>query len=458
MQASSGPPGNPPPRAKRQRVSGPLASPPGTSAKRSRPDGIARALLNRQTGASNEATFSKRCLRERFSCFRLVRRLDLLAGTLAATGVRSRVMEIVAVGSMVFGLSENGTCVAFDTDTGERICMLNTDPTEVIRSLFHNKTNGTLITVSVHAADSYSSLRCRANPLSQLRSGVANAGTTLFPTESLRWPGFVEFDDVNSKVVTYSADCGMYKVWALSDPSNVLYQLAGEHIDEIKISPGIMLVVLNRVVRTGHVPLKLLSIETGETLVELEQPTVPGKKIEFIEQFNEKLLMKQEDSPLKIVDLLTRSVVTVSDQNFRTPSAFIFLFENQTFLAFRGPEVTVWNFRGELVSRFQDHSLWFPLPELDHTSVIYITQTQDVILSLCHGSSDGGESQSSHTQKTPMPRTVAIHVSHILSGECLAKIDWKSAGAASLTALHYNEERGHIITGNTQGMLQVWSN
>ena len=453
MLPAAGAPGNAPPRTKRQRVSGPLASPPGTSAKRSRPDGIAQRLLDRQTGASSEITFERRCLRERFSNFRLGRRLDLLAGQ----GGRSRVMEIVAVGPTVFGLTENGTCVAFDTDTGKRICLLNTDPTEVVRSLFHNKTNATLITVSVHAADSYSSLRCRANPLSQLRAGVANAGTTLFATESLRWPGFVEFDDVNSKVVTYSADCGLYKVWALSDPSKVLYQLAGEHIDEIKISPGIMLVVLNRVVRTGHVPLKLLSIETGETLVELDQPTVSGKKIEFIEQFNEKLLIKQEDSPLKIVDLLTRSVVTVPAQQFQTPSAFIFLYENQTFLAFRKHEVTVWNFRGELVSRFEDHSLWFPLPELDHTSVIYITQTQDVIFSLCQGNSDDAESKSSHNQTTPKP-TVAIHVSHILSGKRLAKIDWKSAGSANLTALYYNEERGDIITGNTHGVLQVWSN
>ena len=68
--------------------------------------------------------------------------------------------------------------------------------------------------------------------------------------------------------------------------------------------------------------------------------------MEFVEQFNEKLLLKQEDSPLKIIDLLTRSVVTVKNQHFRTPSAFIFLYENQTFLAFRGHEVTVWNFRG----------------------------------------------------------------------------------------------------------------
>ena len=73
-------------------------------------------------------------------------------------------------------------------------------------------------------------------------------------------------------------------------------------------------------------------------------------------------------------------------------------------------------------------------------------------------------------------------MSHILSGRCLAKIDWKSADPSNLTALCYNEvslalalmagrsvcsvracltapcprvrqERGDIITGNTQGLL-----
>ena len=82
---------------------------------------------------------------------------------------------------------------------------------------------------------------------------------------------------------------------------------------------------------------------------------------------------------------------------------------------------------------------------------------------------------------------VSIHVSHILSGRCLAKIDWKSADPSNLTALCYNEvslalalmagrsvcsvracltapcprvrqERGDIITGNTQGLLHVWTN
>lgn len=66
-------------------------------------------------------------------------------------------------------------------------------------------------------------------------------------------------------------------------------------------------------------------------------------------RFNEKLLIKQEGEPLNIVDVLTSAVVTVSKTEFITPSAFIFLYEHQTFLTFRSRQVTVWNFKGEQV-------------------------------------------------------------------------------------------------------------
>ena len=42
--------------------------------------------------------------------------------------------------------------------------------------------------------------------------------------------------------------------------------------------------------------------------------------------------------------------------------------------------VTVWNFRGEMVTRFEDHVLWHPD---SNTNNIYITSTQDYIFSYC---------------------------------------------------------------------------
>lgn len=70
----------------------------------------------------------------------------------------------------------------------------------------------------------------------------------------------------------------------------------------------------------------------------------------------------------------------VSRTEFMTPSAFIFLYENQLFLTFRNRTVAVWNFRGELVTSFEDHLLWHPDC---NTNNIYITSDQDLIISYC---------------------------------------------------------------------------
>lgn len=66
-------------------------------------------------------------------------------------------------------------------------------------------------------------------------------------------------------------------------------------------SPGIMLLIFNRA--TSHVPLKILSIEDGTILKDFNHLLHRNKKVDFIEQFNEKLLVKQENENLQILDV-----------------------------------------------------------------------------------------------------------------------------------------------------------
>jgi len=54
---------------------------------------------------------------------------------------------------------------------------------------------------------------------------------------------------------------------------------------------------------SGHVPLKILSIEDGTVLQSFNHPIHRNKKVDFIEQFNEKLLVKQENENLQILDV-----------------------------------------------------------------------------------------------------------------------------------------------------------
>jgi hypothetical protein len=108
----------------------------------------------------------------------------------------------------------------------------------------------------------------------------------------------------------------------------------------------------------------------------------------------------------------------------------------------------VWNFKGELVTTFEDHNLWH---SDSHTNSIYITQHQDLIMSYCQL-----DNECDHG---------SINISWIANGKSLAKIscmpgqdqDHRSA-LEEVTALFYNEDRNEIYSGNRQGHVHVWSN
>ncbi|XP_072989523.1 uncharacterized protein [Typha latifolia] len=380
---------------------------------------------------------------------------------------RSKIIEIVAAKDVIFALAQSGLCAAFSRTTNRRICFLNISPDEVIRSLFYNKNNDSLITVSVYASDHFSSLKCRTTPIEYIRRNQLNAGYPLFETESLKWPGFVEFDDVNAKVLTYSAQDGIYKVFDLKNYS-FLYSISDKNVHEIKISPGIMLLIFDRT--PGYVPLKILSIEDGTVLKSFNHLLHRNKKIDFIELFNEKLLVKQENENLQILDVRNSALTEVSRIDFMTPAAFIFLYENHLFLTFRNRTVAVWNFRGELVTSFEDHLLWHPDC---NTNNIYITTDQDLIISYCKSEQGCDEGEVSTVG--------SINMSNILTGKCIAKISANDpalqicphrSGESShssirstvqealedVTALFYDEDKNEIYTGNKHGLIHVWSN
>ncbi|KAK4359530.1 hypothetical protein RND71_021759 [Anisodus tanguticus] len=220
---------------------------------------------------------------------------------------RRKVVEIVAARDIVFALAHSGT--------NERTGFLNLSPEEVIRSLFYNKKNDSLITVSVYASDNFSSLKCRSTRIEYVQRGKADAGFPLFESESLKWPGFVEFDDVNGKVLTYSAQrqlhlecrmcyCNSSDQKRLFHVSVLAAQFLTRVYPEKKLSKnclGIMLLIFTRA--QSYVPLKILSIEDGTVLKDFNHLLHRNKKVDFIEQFNEKLLVKQENENLQILDV-----------------------------------------------------------------------------------------------------------------------------------------------------------
>ena len=367
----------------------------------------------------------------------------------------AEVVEVVAAQDLIFALTRTGVCAVFSRVTHQRLCFVNQSPDEVIRSLFYNKLNESLVTVSVFREDNFSSLKCRSTRLEYMHRATPDGGYPLFESESLCWPGFVEFDDVNGKVLTYSAQDKAYKVWDLHN-YRPLYTIEDADIHEIKISPGIMLVIYHKKPDQNSIPLFIRSIETGEVLKKFSH-ILKVKKIDFIEQFNEKLLIKQEHEDLQIIDVRTGDTIRVPEHRFETPSAFIFLYENQLFLTFRENTVTVWNLSGDKITSFEDHELWHPDC---NTNNIYITAKQDIIVSFCRDHA----STSCEDGMAGGPMKGAVNISSIFTGKCVAKIasgdsdePRHSKALERVSAVFYNEEHNEIYTGNEKGHLAIWS-
>ncbi|KEH31694.1 transducin/WD40 repeat protein [Medicago truncatula] len=205
----------------------------------------------------------------------------------------------------------------------------------------------------------------------------------------------------------------MFKVFDLKNYT-FLYSFSFSNVQRINISSGIMLFIFQR--RSDHIPIKIISIEDGLVLKEFSYLHW-NKEVDFIVQCNEKLLVKQDNVNLQILDLQSSKLTpVVSRTEFMKPTIFILLYKKELFLTLINRTISVWNFRGELVTSLEDHLLRHPLWHahfnLNHN---YITSDQNLIISYCR---DDSEDQSKETNAVG-----SINVSSILSGKCVAKIN-----------------------------------
>ena len=121
-----------------------------------------------------------------------------------------------------------------------------------IYTLFKYRLNRLLLNNATYQS-SWADCSCR-----YVRRNELDAGFPIFESESLKWPGFVEFDSVNGKALIYAAQegyaffsssffppqpywpnchsfmCSIYKVFDLANYS-FLYSIQAENVHDIKI-------------------------------------------------------------------------------------------------------------------------------------------------------------------------------------------------------------------------------
>ena len=97
-----------------------------------------------------------------------------------------------------------------------KILIVNKSAEERVRSIFVNQSNQSIFIVSVHinlrSERRSSNMFCRSLPIADLREGL-KTGTRVFRDYILKYPDFIEFDDLNKKIVTmHSEECAL-RVW-----------------------------------------------------------------------------------------------------------------------------------------------------------------------------------------------------------------------------------------------------
>lgn len=397
----------------------------------------------------------------------------------------TQVVEVIAVESLVFSLTLSGHCTCINRGTGKPVHTINdASREEVIRSMFYNRRDDSLITLCLHAPDKWSALHCRSIPLAQLRQGKFDISNPLFTSETLKWPGFVEFDDVNGCVLTFAASESTYKVWDLTDYS-LLYTITDPGVQEIKMSPGFMLIlhqevqtspekiaalgVLRRAIRRrmgkkeGVSPraelswecemkmqiagvydgaiLQSITIPVGEmtAATDADDELRPCSDVEFVEQFNQHLFIKRKDQNCTVLDGHNCTQITLPNTDTCTPGSFLFLYDQHSFLLFEvDGNVSVWNCKGQQLRKLKDHR--FFRPDMGISNVC-ITNRHDALISVCQSEDSSGK------------RMVQMHTSCVASGECITKLNSSmlDCDLKTVSCLFYDDTQQQLFVGTETG-------
>jgi hypothetical protein len=171
-------------------------------------------------------------------------------------------------------------------------------------------------------------------------------GMKLFSDFVLRWPDFVEFDELNGKIITKHSCEDSYRIWCLQSYS-LQFVIKEQNVAEFKICNGVMLLLHNY--ENDQVPMTLIKVSTGEELMKFKFAHI-SKEIEFLEQFNDKIMIKTCDKELLIYN--TRTDKKINVKGFLAPEAFIFLYEQEKILTLKDGKVQMWTSTGNMICDF----------------------------------------------------------------------------------------------------------
>ncbi len=90
--------------------------------------------------------------------------------------------------------------------------------------------------------------------------------------------------------------------------------------------------IFSKMIFKQTLPMTLIKVNNGEKLMNFKFSKI-SKEIEFLEQFNEKIMLKTCEKELVIFNTKTNEKIKV--KNFNAPEAFIFLYDQDKILTLK---------------------------------------------------------------------------------------------------------------------------
>jgi rRNA maturation protein Rpf1 len=144
----------------------------------------------------------------------------------------------------------------------------------------------------------------------------------------------------------------------------MLYVLRHDFLFEFKICHGVMLLIYEYINReegnqpqNSVMPMSIINVHNGKPIRTVFYQHHEQNELEFLEWYNEKILVKYKDAPLEIKYVLEENR-SIKVNSFTTPEAFVFIYEREIFLTLNDGKIILYDSDGRLISNFGDQVVY----------------------------------------------------------------------------------------------------
>lgn len=341
------------------------------------------------------------------------------------------VIKVIVINGIIFSLSHGGLCMAYSRGSKRRLCVLNLDDDQMIMDPFFNKKDESIITVCMSRFYNFFGAKCWTIPMGQMKKYSCELSSEIFEGVILTEFTDIRLDPVNDKAFLNSQD-GTVKVFDLNGYS-LIFQVA--HC-LVMPSPGMMVMI--GFPSNESLSVKVRSFDGEQEINDFTYRIKNSENLSCI-SLSGSLLILDSYNNFHSLDLVSSK--SVHRAWFETPSDYLTLHEDHSFLTLENDRVHLCDLNGSVKTEFQDHVLLHGGVFSNQTCL-----TKDLILSLCG-------------HQPCRCNTGHIHISRLRDGKCVARLCSNTlvqkATIGRITSIFYDEENHEIYAGNDKGEVYV---